>query len=185
MCVCVCVCEKYSDVTPFVIFNIFISNYNLITHLFSVTVTDYNYIYLVIKWCNSVPPSTVRCDVAASVCVVGHLWASAGLVRMSVAWCPWIRRTPEGWGERGSAVTCQRSSGTTGDERDTDRCHSQTTAGAARHTTSQIHIYIINVFISVVSHLVIFLKIRYLKKCVLFLYIYNIFLFIWEHVQYA
>ncbi len=37
---------KYSDATPFVIINIFKSN--LITHSFSVTVTDYNYIYFVI-----------------------------------------------------------------------------------------------------------------------------------------
>ncbi len=36
---------KNSDVTPFVILNIFISNCHLITHFFSVTVTDYNYFY--------------------------------------------------------------------------------------------------------------------------------------------
>ncbi len=41
--------RKYSDVTPFVIIHIFISNCNLITHSFSVIVTDYSYIYLVIK----------------------------------------------------------------------------------------------------------------------------------------
>ncbi len=34
------------DVTPFVILYIFISNCNLITHLFSKTVTDYIYIYI-------------------------------------------------------------------------------------------------------------------------------------------
>ncbi len=39
----------YSDVTPFVIFNIFSSNCNLITF-----VTDYSYIYFVIKLCNSI-----------------------------------------------------------------------------------------------------------------------------------
>ncbi len=58
MCVCVCVracvracvrvCKNW-DATPFVIINIFISNCNLITYFFSVTVTDYNYIYFVIK----------------------------------------------------------------------------------------------------------------------------------------
>ncbi len=48
-CVCVCVCGvcvcvwTYSDVTPFVIVNIFISNCNLTTH-----------IYFVIQFCNSV-----------------------------------------------------------------------------------------------------------------------------------
>ncbi len=45
---------KKSDVTPFVIINIFISNCNLITHFFWVTVTDYNYFYFVIKFCNSI-----------------------------------------------------------------------------------------------------------------------------------
>ncbi len=40
---------KYSDVTPFVIINISKSNCNLITHLFSLTVTDNSYIYSVIK----------------------------------------------------------------------------------------------------------------------------------------
>ncbi len=49
----VCVKTK-SDVTPFVILNIFISNCNLITHSFSVTVTDYNYFYVVIKLYNLV-----------------------------------------------------------------------------------------------------------------------------------
>ncbi len=38
---------KYSDATPFVIINVFISNCNLITHFFSVT--DFSYIYFVIK----------------------------------------------------------------------------------------------------------------------------------------
>ncbi len=38
---------KKSDVTPFVIINIFISN--LITHFLSVAVTDYKNIYFVIK----------------------------------------------------------------------------------------------------------------------------------------
>ncbi len=42
--------RKYSDVTPFVI----IGNCNLITHSFSVTVTDYSYIYFVIKLHNIV-----------------------------------------------------------------------------------------------------------------------------------
>ncbi len=45
---------KKSDVTPFVILNIFISNCNLITHFFLVTVTNYNYFYFVIKLRNSV-----------------------------------------------------------------------------------------------------------------------------------
>ncbi len=48
---CVCV-WKYSDVTPFVIVNIFISNCNLITHFFSQYYSyfsDYSYIYFVIK----------------------------------------------------------------------------------------------------------------------------------------
>ncbi len=45
---------KKSDVTLFVILNIFISNCNLITHLFLVTVTNYNYFYFVIKLHNSV-----------------------------------------------------------------------------------------------------------------------------------
>ncbi len=40
---------KKSDVTPFVILNIFISNCNLITPFFLVTVTNYNYFYFVIK----------------------------------------------------------------------------------------------------------------------------------------
>ncbi len=43
-----------SDAIPFVIINIFISNCNLITHLFLVTVTNYNYFYFVIKLRNSV-----------------------------------------------------------------------------------------------------------------------------------
>ncbi len=38
--------RKYSDVTPFVIINIFISNCNLITHFFSV---DYSCMYFVIN----------------------------------------------------------------------------------------------------------------------------------------
>ncbi len=42
-----CVWKK-SNVTPFVILNIFISNCNLITHFFPVTVIDYNYIYIYI-----------------------------------------------------------------------------------------------------------------------------------------
>ncbi len=45
---------KYSDVTPFVTINIFISNYTLMTHSLSVTVTDYDCIYFVIKLCNFV-----------------------------------------------------------------------------------------------------------------------------------
>ncbi len=44
-----CVWKK-SDVTPFVILNIFISNCNLITHFFLVTVTNYNYFYFIIKY---------------------------------------------------------------------------------------------------------------------------------------
>ncbi len=47
------VCENNSDVTPFVV-TIFISNCNLITHFFSVTVTDYNHMYFVIKLRNLV-----------------------------------------------------------------------------------------------------------------------------------
>ncbi len=46
--------KKKSDLTPLVILNIFISNCNLITHYFSVTVTDYSYFYFVIKLRNSV-----------------------------------------------------------------------------------------------------------------------------------
>ncbi len=42
--------RKYSDVTPFVIIDIFRSNCNLIIHFFSVT--DYSHIYFVIKLCN-------------------------------------------------------------------------------------------------------------------------------------
>ncbi len=45
---------KKSDVTLFVILNIFISNCNIITHIFLVTVTNYNYIYLVINLRKSV-----------------------------------------------------------------------------------------------------------------------------------
>ncbi len=41
--------RKYSDVTLFVITDIFISNCDLITHSFLLTVTDYSYIYLVIR----------------------------------------------------------------------------------------------------------------------------------------
>ncbi len=40
--------RKYFDVIPFVIINIFTSNCNLITPSFSVTVTNYSYIYFVI-----------------------------------------------------------------------------------------------------------------------------------------
>jgi len=50
------VCVKKSDVTPFVIINIFISNCNLITIFFLVTVTDNNYFYFVIQLCNSRNP---------------------------------------------------------------------------------------------------------------------------------
>ncbi len=42
---------KYSSVTSFVISNIFINNCDSITYFFSVTVTDNNYIYFVIKLC--------------------------------------------------------------------------------------------------------------------------------------
>ncbi len=42
-------CRKYSDVTPIAITDIFINTCNLITHCFSVAVTDYNYIYFLIK----------------------------------------------------------------------------------------------------------------------------------------
>ncbi len=52
--VCGCAYEKKSDITPFVIINIFKSNCNLITHFFLVTVTNYNYIYFVIKLRNLV-----------------------------------------------------------------------------------------------------------------------------------
>ncbi len=45
---------KKSDVTLFVILNIFISNCNIITHIFLVAVTNYNYIYFVINLRNSV-----------------------------------------------------------------------------------------------------------------------------------
>ncbi len=41
--------RKYSDVTLFLITDIFKSNCDLITYSFLVTVTDYSYIYLVIK----------------------------------------------------------------------------------------------------------------------------------------
>ncbi len=40
--------HKYSNAIPFVIVNIFISSFGLITHYFTVTVTDYSYIYFVI-----------------------------------------------------------------------------------------------------------------------------------------
>ncbi len=58
-------CILYSDVTPFVIINIYISNCNLITHLVFVTVTDYSYIYFVIKLhnfvnCNQLLPNTAN-----------------------------------------------------------------------------------------------------------------------------
>ncbi len=46
------VCVKETDVTLFVILNIFISNSNLIKNKFSVTVTDYNDYYFVIKLCD-------------------------------------------------------------------------------------------------------------------------------------
>ncbi len=46
--------RKYLDVTLFVILNIFISSLIVITHSFSVTVTDYNYISFVIKLHNFV-----------------------------------------------------------------------------------------------------------------------------------
>ncbi len=46
--------RTYSDVTPFVIINIFIRDCNLITHSFSLTVADDSYIYFVIKFCNFV-----------------------------------------------------------------------------------------------------------------------------------
>ncbi len=46
--------KNKSDVTPLVILNIFISNCNLITHFFSVTVTDNSYFYFVIQLRNSV-----------------------------------------------------------------------------------------------------------------------------------
>ncbi len=54
--------RKYSYVTPFVIITIFKSNCNLITHSFSVTVTENSY-YFVIKLrnfvtCNYLLPST-------------------------------------------------------------------------------------------------------------------------------
>ncbi len=45
---------KKSDVTPFVIINIFISNCNIITHVFLVIVNNYNYFYFVIKLRNSI-----------------------------------------------------------------------------------------------------------------------------------
>ncbi len=46
--------RKYSDVTPFIIVNIFIGNCNLITHFFLVTVSDSSYIYFVIKLHNAI-----------------------------------------------------------------------------------------------------------------------------------
>ncbi len=52
--ICIGSVWEKSDVTPFVIRNIFISNFNWITHFFSVTATDYNYFYLVIKLHNFV-----------------------------------------------------------------------------------------------------------------------------------
>ncbi len=45
---------KYSNATLFVTVNIFIINCNLITHFFLVTVTNYSYIYFVIKLRNAV-----------------------------------------------------------------------------------------------------------------------------------
>ncbi len=44
--------EEYSDVTSCVIINIFESNCNLSTHFFLVSISDYSYIYFVIKLCN-------------------------------------------------------------------------------------------------------------------------------------
>ncbi len=66
---------KKSDVTPFVILNIFLSNCNLITHFFLVTVTNYDYFYFVIKLrnsitCNQLLPNT------------GHHLGPAGYWRM-------------------------------------------------------------------------------------------------------
>ncbi len=52
--ICIGSVWEKSDVTPFVIRNIFISNFNWITHFFSVTATDYNYFYFVIKLHNFV-----------------------------------------------------------------------------------------------------------------------------------
>ncbi len=54
--------KSFLRFNPFVIFNIFISKCNLITHFFSVT--DYNYFYFVIKLrnlvtCNKLLPNTV------------------------------------------------------------------------------------------------------------------------------
>ncbi len=46
--------KKKSDVSLFVILNIFISNCNLIYKFVSVTVMDYNYFYFVIKLRNLV-----------------------------------------------------------------------------------------------------------------------------------
>ena len=43
-----------SDVTSIVIINIFINNCHLITHFFSIALTDYSYIYFVIKLCNAI-----------------------------------------------------------------------------------------------------------------------------------
>ena len=48
-----------SDVTSFIIINIFISNCNLITLCFSVTLTDYSYIYFVVKHVTSYSPTLI------------------------------------------------------------------------------------------------------------------------------
>ncbi len=40
----------FFEVTPFVILNIFISNCNLITYVFLVTVTNYNYFILYLNY---------------------------------------------------------------------------------------------------------------------------------------
>ncbi len=44
--------RKYLYVIPSLIINIFISNCNLIIYSVSVTVTDYKYIYFVVKLCS-------------------------------------------------------------------------------------------------------------------------------------
>ncbi len=66
-----CVCE-YSYVNPFVIVHIFISN-SFNNKKISVTVTDYSYIYFVIKWhnsftCNYLLSTTAKKDILENAC---------------------------------------------------------------------------------------------------------------------
>ncbi len=74
------VCVKKSDVTLFVFLNIFISNCNLITHLFLVNVTNYNYFYFVIKLRNSITcklvysPTLHSTNAVIHIIILSRLW---------------------------------------------------------------------------------------------------------------